>query len=343
MKPMIYLDYSATAPLLPEVRAEMLRLMELPLGNPSSLHTPGQTAKTLLNEARTKIAQLIEVPPLSVILTSGGTESNNTIVHTFADCPIFVSSTEHPSVLAPAEKYAQPCIIHTNPKDGYSSISTIDLEMFGDMDETVTEITSDIRFKATPYIPLDGINEKGVFACVNAVHIQTPIKENEEGKASIFFTSALRIILDYAATTEEAIALLESYNLYSPWNYHLFISDSNGDTRTVEVVGDKRYVTSTDILTNHYITEAGPKVPETDNSLARYNTIKAAVDENDSMTKAEVKDVMISVHQENPDHTHFTRWTVIYDMAKFEMVMWTCPPGDHDAPMDYNTSHSYSL
>ena len=84
--------------------------MDLDFGNPSSLHSPGQTGKELLNEARMEIAQLIEARPLSIIFTSGGSESNNTVVRTFENCPIFVSSIEHPSVLQPASTYGNPCV-----------------------------------------------------------------------------------------------------------------------------------------------------------------------------------------------------------------------------------------
>ncbi|MBQ2638180.1 cysteine desulfurase [Candidatus Saccharibacteria bacterium] len=110
---MLYFDTSATAPLLPEVRDEMLGLMNLSvdrkLGNASSLHTAGSRAKFLLNEARSKVAQLIEARPLSIIFTSSGSESNNTVIRTFENCPIFVSAIEHPSVLKPAETYGAPC------------------------------------------------------------------------------------------------------------------------------------------------------------------------------------------------------------------------------------------
>lgn len=132
---MIYLDFSATSPILPEVKAEMLRVMDLELGNPSSLHTAGQAAKTLLNDARTEIAQLIEVPPLSLIFTSGGSESNNTVVRTFASCPIFVSAIEHPSVLKPAEAYGSPCTKIPVDKQG-----TIDLAFLKtELNKTITK------------------------------------------------------------------------------------------------------------------------------------------------------------------------------------------------------------
>lgn len=111
---MIYLDTSATTPLLPKVRDAMLHLMDesisCKLGNASSLHSAGSRAKFALNEARTEIAKYIEVPPLELIFTSSGSESNNTVIHTFEHCPIIVSAIEHPSVLYAAEAYGDPFI-----------------------------------------------------------------------------------------------------------------------------------------------------------------------------------------------------------------------------------------
>ncbi len=111
---MIYLDSSATSPLSKEAKLAMLSLMNLSeqrkLGNPSSLHTSGITAKNYLEESRKTISKLINSSPKEIIFTSGGTESNNTIIKTFENCPILVSKIEHPSVLAPAEEYGNPCI-----------------------------------------------------------------------------------------------------------------------------------------------------------------------------------------------------------------------------------------
>ena len=132
---MIYLDYSATTPLLPEVKQEMLRVMALDLGNPSSLHSTGQTAKQLLIEARSQVAHLIEARPLELIFTSGGTESNNTVVRTFENCPIFVSAIEHPSVLKPAETYGSPCV-----KIPVNQQGTIDLDFLQtELEKTLQE------------------------------------------------------------------------------------------------------------------------------------------------------------------------------------------------------------
>lgn len=102
-----YLDYAATAPLLPVVREKMLEVMGLELGNASSLHTPGHHADAIIEEARTHVAELINADPSEIIFTSGGSESNNTVANTFANKKTATSSIEHPSVLEAFKVRAQ--------------------------------------------------------------------------------------------------------------------------------------------------------------------------------------------------------------------------------------------
>lgn len=103
---MIYLDHAATSPLLPEVRARLHELLDVDFGNASALHTPGQRAKHIIETARTSVAQLINAAPEEIIFTSGGSESNNTVINTFAGKRIAVSQIEHPSVLEAAKARA---------------------------------------------------------------------------------------------------------------------------------------------------------------------------------------------------------------------------------------------
>ncbi len=74
---MIYFDNSATTKPYPEVVESYLKVSEQFFGNPSSLHTLGKEAESLLDQARTQFAQLIGVNKKEVIFTSGGTEGNN--------------------------------------------------------------------------------------------------------------------------------------------------------------------------------------------------------------------------------------------------------------------------
>ena len=107
---MVYLDYSATSPLLPEARAAMLAAMDF-VGNPSALHTPGHMAMNAIEEAREEIAKLINANPEEIIFTSGGSESNNTVTNIFAGQPVAVSAIEHPSLLDSARLRCKATII----------------------------------------------------------------------------------------------------------------------------------------------------------------------------------------------------------------------------------------
>ena len=104
---MIYLDGAATSKLLPSVKTAMLAAMDADLGNASSLHSAGQRAKNLIEDARQKVADLINADPAEILFTSGGSESNNTVIHTFAEKTIATSAVEHPSVLEPTKKSAK--------------------------------------------------------------------------------------------------------------------------------------------------------------------------------------------------------------------------------------------
>lgn len=98
MKKRIYLDYNATAPLRPEVMEFMSHVMGAP-HNASSVHGFGQEGRKSVEDARARIAALVNVPPAQVIFNSGATEGNNTVMRHFRGARVLVSAIEHPSVL----------------------------------------------------------------------------------------------------------------------------------------------------------------------------------------------------------------------------------------------------
>jgi len=106
MKP-IYLDYNASTPIDPEVIEEMLPYLRDRFGNPSSSHLYGRHAKEGIEEARRRMAGLINAKASEMVFTSGGTESNNIALcgTAFANCKkgkrIVTCVTEHPAVLNP--------------------------------------------------------------------------------------------------------------------------------------------------------------------------------------------------------------------------------------------------
>ncbi len=105
----IYLDYNATTPLSKLVKAELVRLLQLDLGNPSSRHWAGATAAEIVELSRIRIASLIGCDPTEIIFTSGGTEANNHAIkgvyfanrHRLKQPHFIISSVEHPAVTEP--------------------------------------------------------------------------------------------------------------------------------------------------------------------------------------------------------------------------------------------------
>jgi len=94
-----YLDHNATTPLKPAVREVMLQKLSNP-GNASAIHKAGRTARRDIEEARQKIARLVNTGPQAVIVfTSGATEANNLVLKGSGCERLLVSAIEHPSVL----------------------------------------------------------------------------------------------------------------------------------------------------------------------------------------------------------------------------------------------------
>lgn len=103
---MLYLDNSATTPILPEVLDAMLPYLKEEFGNPSSkYYTLAENAKKAVAIARQQVATLLGCEPDEIIFTSGATESNNMILKGVADFyqnqgnHIVTTKVEHPSVL----------------------------------------------------------------------------------------------------------------------------------------------------------------------------------------------------------------------------------------------------
>ena len=76
----IYLDHNASTPLHEDVLQAMLPLMQMMVGNPSSLHRFGRLQKDAIERAREQVAALVDAHPDQVIFTSSGTEANNLLI-----------------------------------------------------------------------------------------------------------------------------------------------------------------------------------------------------------------------------------------------------------------------
>ena len=103
----IYLDYAATTPVDTEVIEAMLPYFRVTFGNPSSIHSFGQQARSAVEDARETVASLLGAKPVEIVFTSGGTESNNFAIKGIAwgnrkkGNHIITSAIEHHAVMEP--------------------------------------------------------------------------------------------------------------------------------------------------------------------------------------------------------------------------------------------------
>lgn len=101
-----YLDYNASAPLLPAARAAMLAALDLN-ANPSSVHMDGRAARKAVDDARRAVAALVNAKPEHVVFTSGATEGATTLLSPdwmMGRAPVRMSklvvcATDHPCIL----------------------------------------------------------------------------------------------------------------------------------------------------------------------------------------------------------------------------------------------------
>lgn len=109
----VYLDHAATTPVHPVVLQEMLKVLEMHFGNPSSLHFYGRAAGQHLEVARQRVANLLGAGQQDVVFTSGGTEADNLAIMgtVFAlkekGRHIITSTIEHHAVLDTCHVLAQ--------------------------------------------------------------------------------------------------------------------------------------------------------------------------------------------------------------------------------------------
>ena len=130
---MIYLDNAASTQIHEDVLNSMLPFLKEQYGNPSSIHRYGRLTRKAIHKARKQIALLINADPAEILITSGGTESNNTalvgISSQFPSSQIITSSIEHDAILEPCKKLSLKGLhVDYLPVDSFGMIDTSDLE-----------------------------------------------------------------------------------------------------------------------------------------------------------------------------------------------------------------------
>lgn len=251
----------------------------------------------------------------------------------------------HKSADGKSETDIAAIVVHTAPASGKKSVSVVDGYWLGLNKGFYTDCKTDLSMlMATPYAFMDGINEDG-FA-IGVLHLGgNPTQQTESSKSNIFMNVAMRLLLDKAADVDEAVNLLNQYNMQmtSPagGNFHFYMADAKGKYAIVEYVCEKGnlaknpwkidVLTGNDIyryVTNFYVsdemanTEYGNKSTR---GKARYETMQRRLwDANFKMSTKEVKDLLEDVSQAPniTDPTSHTQWSSIYNLSKKTLTLW---------------------
>ena len=129
-RPILYLDWNATAPLRPEARAAMLAVLDAP-GNPSSVHGAGRKARDGVERARGEVAALVGAATERLVFTSGGTEANALGLRAVSEGvdALLVSAIEHDAVMQTARAGTVPVEIWPVTPQGVADLDWLSVRL----------------------------------------------------------------------------------------------------------------------------------------------------------------------------------------------------------------------
>ena len=205
-------------------------------------------------------------------------------------------------------------LLEAHPSDGYASFSTVNLDFLKESAKLPAEAIP----AAAYYAPLDGMNEKGLAVSVNMISDSARIAQNTD-RPDLTTTTAVRLLLDRAATVDEALLLLESYDLHGSYDMmiHFAIADAAGRAVDVEYIDQKMVVIDTPILTNFYLAEGEKQGVGSAESHRRYDALEQFMAAHEKADIYDVRDALMTARESafDPDPNEGTEWSVLYDQT----------------------------
>jgi len=202
---LIYLDNAASTQIHNDVLDSMLPFLKEQYGNPSSIHRYGRLSRKAIHKARKQIASLINADPAEILITSGGTESNNTVLigisSQFPDSQIITSSIEHDAILEPCKK-----LISNGFQVNYLSVDKSGMINTMDLKNIISKKTSLVSI-------MFGNNEVGTIQPISEI-----VKICHENKV-VFHTDAVQAVGKVAIDVKELgvdLLSISSHKLHGP-------------------------------------------------------------------------------------------------------------------------------
>ncbi|MFC4017031.1 carcinine hydrolase/isopenicillin-N N-acyltransferase family protein [Micromonospora sp. GCM10011542] len=238
-------------------------------------------------------------------------------------CSLFVAAGDpgRPLFARNFDWDANPALVlRTDPPDGYAAISLVDMSYLG----VGPDPSGDRRLLDAPLLPFDGMNERGL-AVGLAADDEATVRP-DLGKPTVGSVRILRLVLDSAATVDEAVAVFTRHNLDFDGGpaLHYLLADATGASAVVEFVdGELRVERGTggwQALTNVPVVGVAEQRRRQDH---RYGLIAGAVSRAGGVLDADAAHrVLASVRQGH------TRWSVTYGLRSGEVRLVTATGGE---------------
>lgn len=205
--------------------------------------------------------------------------------------------------------------LYTHPDGGYASIASADVSIAGIGKYEGVPFSSTkgkIALLASPYLCVDGMNEKGL--SVSVLDVDMGELHQDTDKPELFLLVAVRLLLDRAANVEEAVGLLRQYDIHTGhgWTQHLFLADAGGSSVVVEWEKDQMLVTGSHACTNFQLSSKAAK--ETPKEMCeRYNTITEWLEKKPENSPQDAMNLLKAVS------VSFTQWSCVFHLEDFSV------------------------
>ena len=164
------------------------------------------------------------------------------------------------------------------------------------------------------------MNEKGLAVSVNMIQDNATIDQDTD-KPDITTTTAIRLLLDQAADADEAVELLQQYDMHASMGYmmHIALADRSGKSVVVEYVNNEMIVTETPVVTNFYLAEGEKNGIGTAQSHERYDILTKTLTDRQTMSMDDVRDALGSVSKKNFGEFESTEWSIVFNQSTGEV------------------------
>jgi hypothetical protein len=219
-------------------------------------------------------------------------------------------------------EYSPAVLLFTDPPDGYASVSMVDIAFLGFVGEEAIGLTELplVELEAllnSPFLPFDGMNEKGL--AVGMAAVPPGGMDLDPEKETISSLMVIREMLDHAAEVDEAVDIIQGYNIDMSGGppIHYLIADTSGKASLVEFFQGELVVTPNESpwhLATNFLFAATDDSPE--GKCWRYDWMdQYLMQARGQVTFQGAVDLLSEVAQGN------TQWSMVYGMSTGEIMV----------------------